>query len=250
MPGKCFARPRKGVPGRQGPRPGVLWIPSSASASDIKKASPKAGFDCPKAGEDLLLGGSSRGGRGGRSGSRGSGSSSRSGSASHAGHASHALLGFHAGHASGGASHASHAGGSASHAGHASHTGGSFGGLRSLSSGLRSFGLGRLGGLRGFGLAASGETQGEQGSYEERLLHLSSSLTLGSYLANWLILTFPFRSIGESTTAGHLRGTNVLGASEGAFRVRSWRAPYTDATVAKVPRTVAARGGCRPRRRR
>jgi hypothetical protein len=44
-------------------------------------------------------------------------------------------------------------------------------GLRGLSSGLGSFDLRGFGGLRGFGLAAGGNSQGEEGGYEERLLH-------------------------------------------------------------------------------
>lgn len=45
-------------------------------------------------------------------------------------------------------------------------------------SGLRSFNLGRFSGLRGFGFATSGHSQGEEGSYEERVLHFSEILNV------------------------------------------------------------------------
>jgi hypothetical protein len=129
-----------------------------------KKADPKVGFFCPKAGEELLLrgssgsrssssgGGRSSGGGGGRS--RGSGSSRSSSSSG---------------------SRSSGSGGSRS----SSSSGSSFSGLRSFSSGLRCFNLGGFSRLRGFGLAASGHSQGEEGSYEERLLHVISFIDRG-----------------------------------------------------------------------
>ncbi|MBK7017570.1 MAG: hypothetical protein IPH39_18930 [Sulfuritalea sp.] len=79
--------------------------------------------------------------------------------ASHAGHASHALL--------------------TSHAGHASHAGLRVGGLRRFSGGLGRFDLGRLGGLRGLLLAAGGEGNGQEGGYEERVLHGKSFIDRG-----------------------------------------------------------------------
>jgi hypothetical protein len=51
--------------------------------------------------------------------------------------------------------------------------------LRSFSSRLRSFYFGRLSGLRGFGLATSGHSEGEEGGYEERLLHVISFIDRG-----------------------------------------------------------------------
>jgi hypothetical protein len=68
----------------------------------------------------------------------------------------------------------SHAG----HAGHASHAGRGLGGLGSFGGGLRCFNLGRLGGLRGFGLAARGNSEGEECGYEERLFHVDEFLNV------------------------------------------------------------------------
>lgn len=120
-------------------------------------------FFCPRAGEELLLRRSSRssrsssgsGSRGG-SGSSSSRSSGGSGSRSSASHAGHASLTGHASHASLGIS-----------------------GLRGFSSGLGCFDLGGFGGLRGLGLATSGNSQGEEGGYEERLLHVISFIDRG-----------------------------------------------------------------------
>ena len=117
-------------------------------------------FFCPRAGEELLL---RRSGRSSRSCS-GSGSGSRGGSGSSSSSRS-----------SGGSGSRS----SASHAGHASHASLGISGLRGFSGGLGCFNLGGFGGLRGLGLATSGNSQGEEGGYEERLLHLISFIDRG-----------------------------------------------------------------------
>jgi hypothetical protein len=125
-----------------------------------KKPARRLAFSCPKAGEELLLR------RSGRRSSRSSGGrSSRSSSGS----------GGRGG--SGRRSSRSTGGGSSGRGGSVSSLGG-FSGLRSFSSGLRRFDLGRLGRLRGFGLAASGNSQREEGSYEERLVHFGKFLNV------------------------------------------------------------------------
>jgi hypothetical protein len=53
------------------------------------------------------------------------------------------------------------------HAAHAGHASLRISGLGSFGGGLRRFSLGRLGGLRGFLLAASGEAKREEGGNEE-----------------------------------------------------------------------------------
>ena len=120
-----------------------------------KKPTRRSAFACPKAGEELLLrrsgGGSSRSGSGGSSSSRGSSSGSSS-------------------------SRGSSSGSSSRGSGFSSL--GRFSRLRSFSSGLRRFDFGRLGGLRGFGFAASGNSQREESSYEERLLHFGEFLNV------------------------------------------------------------------------
>jgi hypothetical protein len=132
--------------------PGAIFE-REGQESKTKKPARRLAFLCPKAGEELLLcsGSSGRGGSG--SGSRsGSGGGGRSGSGS--GSRSSSGSGSRSGGSSG-----SRSGGSG---------GSSFSRLRSFSSGLRC--LDRR--LRGFGFATSGHSQGEEGSYEERLLHL------------------------------------------------------------------------------
>ena len=126
---------------------------SLAVASKTKKPARRLAFSCPKAGEELLLR---------RSGSRSS--SSRSSSASSRGSSS--------------ASSRSSSSASSRSSSSSSRSGSSVGRLRSFSSRLRSFYFGRLSGLRGFGLATSGHSEGEEGSYEERLLHLSEILNV------------------------------------------------------------------------
>jgi hypothetical protein len=116
-------------------------------------------FFCPKAGEELLLRGSSSG-RSSSSSGRSSSSRSSSGSSSR----------------SGGGSSGRRGGGSSGRRGGGSRS--SISGLRRFSSGLRRFDFGRLGRLRGFGFATCGHSQGEEGSYEERLLHMSEFLNV------------------------------------------------------------------------
>ena len=139
----------------------MLWLRPFSGApffptESLNGLALRLAFSCPKAGEELLLrrssGSSSRGGGSG-SGSRGS--SSRSGG-------------------SGSSSGTSSRGGSGASSGSCS----SVGGLRSFSSRLRSFYFRRLNRLRGFGFAASGHGQSEEGSYEERLLHFGEILNV------------------------------------------------------------------------
>jgi hypothetical protein len=137
-----------------------------------KKSRPEGRlFSCPKAGEELLLRaflGTFDGTLGGTLG----------GVRSHFGHVSSGSGGSGGGGSSGGGSSSrSGSGGSSSRGSSVSSLGG-FGRLRSFSSGLRRFDLGRLGRLRGFGLAASGNSQGEEGGYEERLLHFVEFLNV------------------------------------------------------------------------
>jgi hypothetical protein len=142
---------------------GAISEPESPQSGN-KKADPKVGFFCPKAGEELLLRGSS----GSRSSSSGCGRSS-GGSGSRSSSSG-------GGRSSGGSGSRS----SSSGGGRSSSCGSSsFSGLRSFSSGLRCFNLGGFSRLRGFGLATSGHSQGEEGSYEERLLHVISFIDRG-----------------------------------------------------------------------
>jgi hypothetical protein len=131
-------------------------------------------FFCPRAGDKLLL---RRSGRSSRSCS-GSGSGSRGGSGSSSSSRSSG--------GSGSRSSASHAG-HASLTGHASHASLGISGLRGFSGGLGCFDLGGFGGLRGLGLATSGDSQGEKGGYEERLLHVISFIDRGE---TWVQKTF------------------------------------------------------------
>ena len=126
-------------------------------AETQKKPARRLAFSCPKAGKDLLLCFGSSGSRSsGGSGSRGSGGSgSRGGGGS--------------GSRSSGGSGSRGSGGSGSRSSGSSGSG---------FSGLRSFNLGRFSGLRGFGFATSGHSQGEEGSYEERVLHFSEILNV------------------------------------------------------------------------
>ena len=122
----------------------MSWLPAVISGK--KKPARRLAFLRPKAGEDLLLRRvSSRGG----SRSSSSGSSGRSSSRS------------------GGSRSSSSVSGLRSVSGRS--------GSRSRSSSGRRSGSGSGG---GFGLAASGHSQGEEGSYEERVFHFSEILNV------------------------------------------------------------------------
>ncbi len=150
------ARPVRNRTGGYGPR--------HPFRGQTKKPARRLAFSWPKAGEELLLRGFL--GSGGRSSSGSGGRSSSSG-------------GSRSGSSSGSRSGSSGSGrGSSSGSGRSGSSSSGFSGLRSFSSRLRCFNLGRFGGLRGFGLATSRYSQGEEGSYEERLLHMSKILNV------------------------------------------------------------------------
>jgi hypothetical protein len=134
-----------------------------------KKPARRLAFSCPKAEEELLLrGGGSRssGGSGSRSGSSSSGRSS-GGSGGRSGGGSGSRSSSGSGGRSG-SSGGSRSGGSGSGSGR-------IGGLRRFD--LRSFNL-RSFDLRSFFLAAGGNSQGEEGGDEERLLHVYDFLNV------------------------------------------------------------------------
>jgi hypothetical protein len=150
-------------------------VPGMNVGDITKKPARRLAFPCPKAGEELLLraflgtfDGTLGGTLGGVRGHFGNISSSR-GSSSRGGSRSGSSRS-----GSSGSSTSSRSGGRGSGVSSLR----SFSGLRSFSSGLRRFDLGRLSGLRGFGLAASGNSQGEEGGYEERLLHFDKFLNV------------------------------------------------------------------------
>jgi hypothetical protein len=157
------------------------------AGNTTKKPARRLAFSCPKAGEELLLRaflgtfdgtlGGTLGDFGGHlggslSGTRSSSSGSGRSSSSSSSRSSSSGSGRSSGSSSGRSSSSGSGRSSSGSSGRSSSSSGS------RISGFRRFDLGRLSGLRGFGLAASGNSQGEEGGYEERLLHFDKFLNV------------------------------------------------------------------------